>query len=481
MQFIKAAMPSSRKSTADLHEQYLRMQQRLSSHSPPRSTSPLSDSGAPDYYPWETRITPPHIVLAEERARRAAAMKAKELAMSPEQKLRMEQAAAAQAEEARLAAAKAAEKAAIARAEREAEAQRRALAEAREQEVAEAAATAAAAAEAEALKNAKELVKMREQNEEKRLEHETSLADLRALKYDRREDLLKRKLGDGILARGLPVESLLKEWDKKETDAMGRADFRQAVRLTLSSMRVVPNDQLDEMFTMLDEFGTGLIIGMQAELGPPLKDICTFAEGEQVREKKLLEQIELCKLRNSLLEDCTTAAEKHEQLEAQQTANQAEPQTLEQKLGSRLDAKLGNGSTNPAALASAFGADAQGMVEKDDFVKYVLSLRTGGELRIEGGERQVVEQLGSLFEKIANGPEQPDDGTDELNEKMDVHAYLNATVANLKEKNEKEEKLQNAINKAQEKAKSLQVAYASEIARKEKSMEMATRIAAGAC
>ena len=121
------------------------------------------------------------------------------------------------------------------------------------------------------------------------------------------------------------------------------------------------------------------------------------------------------------------------------------------------------------------------MVEKDDFVKYVLSLRTGGELRIEGGERQVVEQLGSLFEKIANGPEQPDDGTDELNEKMDVHAYLNATVANLKEKNEKEEKLQNAINKAQEKAKSLQVAYASEIARKEKSMEMATRIAAGAC
>ena len=61
-------------------------------------------------------------------------------------------------------------------------------------------------------------------------------------------------------------------------------------------------------------------------------------------------------------------------------------------------------------------------------------------------------------EKIASSPEQPDDGTDELNEKMDVHAYLNATVANLKEKNEKEEKLQNAINKAQEKAKSLQVA-----------------------
>ena len=79
--YIKAAMPSMHKTAAAKREEYLQMQRDVAERC--RSLSPPDRRGL-DVYPWETTITPPHIVFAEERARRIAAEKAKEVMLSPE-------------------------------------------------------------------------------------------------------------------------------------------------------------------------------------------------------------------------------------------------------------------------------------------------------------------------------------------------------------------------------------------------------------
>lgn len=402
MAFIKAAMPTWQRTAQENMQLYLQMQQQLAMSS--RSASVAHERSPPACLPWETKITPPHVVLAEERARRAAAAKAKEALLSPDEKLRLEQAAAAKAEAAAAQAAAQAEKLAVARAQKEAEAKRRALAEAKEQEISEAGEAAAAAAAEAPTKTAKELIQMRDELGDAAKELEATRADLAAHRsYDRREDVLKRKLGDAILARGAPLETVLKEWDPRDTDAIGRADFKQHLRMSLSTLRSAPNDVLEELFVMLDVLGTGLIFGVQTELLGEVRRIVAFCEAEHLRERDLLRQKELAMQQVELLAESIQASEKWEETEAQLHRLQSEPPTLETKLGHLIQAKLREVMLFKD-VADDMGADANGLLGKDSFVKYVMGQRGNGQLRIDGGDRTAVETLGNLFEKLANGP-----------------------------------------------------------------------------
>lgn len=239
-------------------QEYLRRSSPSSPHSPGRPPSPPPL----EYYPWETKITPPHVVQAEERARREQAQKAREALLSPEQKEAMAEARAIKIEAARAAAAEKAERARIAAEKAEAEAQMRALAAARAKEVTEAGDAAAAVAAATTPRTAKELIRMRDDRVSEQKKKETDLSDLKAVRTppypgSTKEETLKRRLGDAIIARGVSIEFLLHEWDKSETDAMGIHDFREAIRLTLPALKGASNDTVDDMFHLLDEFQTG--------------------------------------------------------------------------------------------------------------------------------------------------------------------------------------------------------------------------------
>ena len=449
---------------------YLEMQKKMARwHSHPRSGSPPADR---DYYPWETRITPPHVVVEEERQRREAARRAREALLSPEQKAALEAAAAAKAEAARVAALEREAKDAARRAEQEAEAKRRALAEAKEREITQAGDEAAAAEKAEKAepRTWKDLVKMRGEVETKKREAETEHHQLTTLHYDRREDVLRRKLGDAVLAREIPIAELLREWDPRDTDALGKADFHANVRATLPSMKAAAPALLDEIFMMLDELGTGLIFDLHREMLRTLRKMVTFAETEQLREASLKKQVDLCARRVELLDECIAAAEKWEELDAKLAQQNSDAPTLEKKLGLVINNKLG-GST--AKLTADIGG-AEAMVSKDDFVKYVLGLRNAGELKIDGGDMAAVEEIGVVFEKLVK--RNPGKSKEEDNEpRMDVKAYLQVTKQTVAENTAKEEGLVNSATKATEKAKALQVAYARDVAQKEKKIEIEAR------
>ena len=172
-----------------------------------------------------------------------------------------------------------------------------------------------------------------------------------------------------------------------------------------------------------------------------------------------------------LLAESIQASEKWEETEAQLHRLQSEPPTLETKLGHLIQAKLREVMLFKD-VADDMGADANGLLGKDSFVKYVMGQRGNGQLRIDGGDRTAVETLGNLFEKLANGPRQPKHGASETNENMDVNIYFELVSDNIEAAAEKEEKLVEASAKAQEQAKTLQVAYAKEAARRAKQSEL---------
>jgi len=462
-------------------QEYLRRSSPNSPHSPGRPPSPPPL----EYYPWETKITPPHVVQAEERARREQAQKAKEALLSPEQKEAMAEARAIRIEAARAAAAEKAERARIAAEKAEAEAQMRALAAARAKEVTEAGDAAAAAAATTTPRTAKDLIRMRDERMSDQKKKETDLSDLKAVRTSpypgsTKEETLKRRLGDAIIARGVSIEFLLHEWDKSETDAMGIHDFREAIRLTLPALKGAPNDTVDDMFHLLDEFQTGLILGLQRELTPLLRKIVNSCSAENAREKTLAAEIEMCAMQKGLLDECIEAAEAWSEEDVQLHKLRA-GRTLETKLGLVLAGKLsqsgkdGRQAMGRAALAAQMGAVGE-VLGKEEFINYVLTLRMAGEFKVEENERQVAESyeravLSDLFDKVAKSyPGEKVEG-DEV-ERVSVLEYLAATSKAAADFNAKDQKILAAASKAEERSKALQVNYAKDVARKEKEIEI---------
>ena len=257
--YIKASMLTWPRTAEEVsyvaakQQDYLRI--KRGPKSPPRS--PKSGRKSPD--PWDTKIVPMSVVRDEERAKRDAERRAREALLSEEEKERLDAMMAAKREAARLAAEERARQQAIARAEAEAEAHRRALVAAREKAVKEAGDTAAATALKASLISAKELKRTQEACIVRKMELERELSGLEALRVppflgSTKKDTLRRQLGDAILARGCSAEEMVGEWDPEEADAMGIADFRASVRRTLPTLQSIPNEVLDEMFTLvLDE------------------------------------------------------------------------------------------------------------------------------------------------------------------------------------------------------------------------------------
>ena len=68
---------------------------------------------------------------------------------------------------------------------------------------------------------------------------------------------LTRRLGEAILNRGISTAALIKEWDKDGDGELSKIEFKQAVRLTLAIK--ASNDQIDDIFDMLDVDGDGCI------------------------------------------------------------------------------------------------------------------------------------------------------------------------------------------------------------------------------
>jgi len=239
------------------------------------------------------------------------------------------------------------------------------------------------------------------------------------------------------------------------------------VRRTLPTLQSIPNEVLDEMFTLvLDEFETGLILGLQRELTPMLRKMVSMCQGETQRIIVIYEQTKLLTFQAELLNECISASEKSEELEGQLGATRTR-RTLEVKLGIALNPRLGNGKDSVVKeVAAEFGADASGTVSREDFVKYVLLMK------VEENERHAETLLTKLFEKFAKMPGQPAEGSDEPAESMNLHMYLKSTVEPSTELIAKEEKMATAASEALEATKALQVAYAKDVARKEKETEI---------
>lgn len=72
------------------------------------------------------------------------------------------------------------------------------------------------------------------------------------------------------MARGITTAQLLKEWDKDGDGELTKIEFKQAVRLSLALK--ASNDQIDEIFDMLDVDGDGSI-QIEVEVRPAIKRI----------------------------------------------------------------------------------------------------------------------------------------------------------------------------------------------------------------
>jgi len=355
---------------------YLQMQRKMSkwnrkerTSSPPAERDMHGRSLVTGAFPWETRITPPQIVVEEARQRREAERLKREALLSPEQKAALEAAKAAKAERERLAAVERAEKEAIRRAEQEAAEKVRAAAAAKAREIEEAGEEAAERAIDERPRKLKELIEWRGEVETGKRAIDAEHERILTLAYEKREDVLRRKLGDAILENGVHVAELLCQWDPKETDALGEADFKAAVRSTLPALsdpKVASDALLDEIFLMLDEMGTGLIFDLRREMLRSLRKMVTFAESEQLKQASLKRRSELCGRRIELLNECADAAEKWEGAEAE--AKEAKSDAEAQARAS--DAAEASKASEMAALEEAANAAAEA---KDEALTVVMA------------------------------------------------------------------------------------------------------------
>ena len=182
------------------------------------------------------------------------------------------------------------------------------------------------------------------------------------------------------------------------------------------------------------------------------------------------EQLDACTGYVAALNECVVAAGKWEQLYAQAENVRIYP-PLEVRIGLVMDAKLIDGSTH-ADLAAQWGADSSGLVGKDEFMKYALMLKNGGDLKVDGSTTEVKDNLVLLFETLSTAyAPQSETGSaanGESGMKMDVQAVMAMMGAVVKTHKDKEQKISAALNKVMERARALQATYAEESARKDK-------------
>lgn len=121
-------------------------------------------------------------------------------------------------------------------------------------------------------------------------------------------------------------------------------------------------------------------------------------------------------------------------------------------------------------IISKWGGDANNTVGLDDFRKYPLQLKSMGEFHFAGDLAEIKEELGEWFVQLleitgaAGGREEG---------KLDLEAVMTHFSKANSQHEAEVEKI--GVQKALEKARSLQVTFLAETARKEKEEEIAGR------
>ena len=367
-----------------------------------------------------------------------------------------------EAERARLLAerdARAAEAAADKLAKEKEMARRKAAAEAEKAEIADAARIAGEKAAASDPLSSTQLHKMQEEVKAKK---DDLIAMLEKNEHDKQESL-SRKLGEAIMSRGITTAQLLKEWDKDGDGELTKIEFKQAVRLSLALK--ASNEQIDAIFDMLDTDADGSI-QIDFEVRPAIKKIHDDARKAGELEKRGAGQLELFTSQIEQLDKAEEAAKTWEELAAQ--ANDMRRNApLDIRFGLIIEKKLGEGTTKTDILQK-WGADAKGTVNQEEFKKYPLQLKSIGEFHPSGDMNDIKQELDNWYDVLLDATGGPkEDG------RLDLPAAMEQFNKDLSEHKAKEDAF--GAGPALEKAKTLQVAYLVDMARREKEEEVAER------
>jgi hypothetical protein len=283
----------------------------------------------------------------------------------------------------------------------------------------------------------------------------------------------------------------------------------QAIGASLLILRLrVPREAVEALFFEFHEsLGGGGSLRVDA-LKQAMRQLIELCRQESGRLKRCVQQHEACDARLHALDGCLVAAERWEDLVTQLTAIRDRP-PLDARVGRALQGRLEAGSTQED-LRLAWSSDAVFKLNKEDFVRNVLVMRSNDEIEIPLGgiepsedlydrDKDTKELLGALWrqlvEAITGEPAPPSpalvgstksdavssfkarEGAEaaEAAVRLDSDLVLEELSRSHSAQQEREQRLEARVAKCMERARGMQVAYAEAAARDERAAELASR------
>ena len=316
------------------------------------------------------------------------------------------------------------------------------------------------------IKDYAQLVQMRNEREATRAE----VLAAHAASLNRREGSMKFKLTEAIQLTRKSIAKLMSEWDKNiHENQLTKLKFKQSVRLTLKLDATDP--QIESLFDSLEGGVTGSV-----EVPALRKALRTLFE-ECIRVKEieacLKQESDACAEQIEDLTECAQAAQEWETLNTKLTELHQLP-PIQDRLGVMVDEKT-KGFQREACdeLAKRWGADDKGVINRDTFARQIMMIKNKGEFRIDGSKAEVDHQIDTMFSQLADQSGGRSGMHGESGDKvLDIRAAFVFLGNNVKAHKERESQVQSQVTSAEAKARSLQIAYLREKAKKDKQFDL---------
>ena len=315
------------------------------------------------------------------------------------------------------------------------------------------------------------------------------LVDLRKIRETQRTDLmaehavsthgrdgdLKFKMGEAFVASGVTLSSIVKDWDKDANGSISKIEFKQAIRSTIKLE--ASNSQLENLFdTFVEERSPSSRELLIPDLRVILRTLMETTVHLKEKETRLLAEAQMCLDQVDLLGDVLIAAQEWESLNAKLVDLRQTP-PLADRLGIVLEAKTdGFKHDDCVDLAKRWGTDERGCIWRSEFVRQVVLLKNKGEFRVDGNKAEVEHQIDTIFNHLVEatgGAVGAGGGSEDKANDLNLISAFEIMGRNHNSHKLKEAEVLQAVHDAEVKARSTQVGYFCETAKREKQFEIA--------